>query len=88
MTTPETTAEWARKEPQRSFIECAERLQDQDHSISAMADATLMISLTMQNEIHGPQWLAARLVMLADKYHAEADQIRRAGAEARDGLPN
>ena len=84
MTTPETTAEWARKEPQRSFIATADRLQDQGHSIDAQADAMLTICLTMMRELHGPQWLAARLVMLADKYHAEVDQIRRASAEGPD----
>jgi hypothetical protein len=79
MNTPETTAEWAKRDPQRSFIECAERLQDQDHSVDALADAMMAIALTMQNKLHGPQWVAARLAMLAD-----AAAARRASDEARD----
>jgi hypothetical protein len=88
MIDPANPAEWARHEPQASFIKTAERLQDQGHSIDALADSMLTITLTMLNQIHGPQWLAARLVLLADKYRAEATAIRRACEEAPDGPPN
>jgi hypothetical protein len=88
MIDPANPAEWARQEPQASFIKTAERLQDQGYSIDALADSMLMIGLFMMRQLHGPQWLAARLVLLADKFHAEADQIRRASAEGDDGSPN
>jgi hypothetical protein len=88
MIDPANPAEWARQEPQASFIKTAERLQDQGHSIDALADSMLMICMIMLNQVHGPQWLAARLVLLADKYHAEAAALRRACAGGDDGLPN
>jgi hypothetical protein len=84
-TDDETLSAWAAREPQRGFIECADKLQDRGHSVDSLADAMLTISLTMMHRLHGPQWLAARLVLLADKYHAEAAAIRRASAEAPDG---
>jgi hypothetical protein len=88
MIDPANPAEWARKEPQASIIRTLDLLQDQGHSIDALGDTTLSISLAMANKIHGPQWVAARLVMLADKFHDEADQIRRASAEVPDGTIN
>jgi hypothetical protein len=87
-TDPETIAAWAAREPQRGFIECADKLQDRGHSVDALADAMLTVSLMMMHRTHGPQWVAARLVMLADKYHAEAAALRRACAGGDDGLPN
>lgn len=74
MSDTETTAEWAKKQPQRSFIECADRLQDQDHSVDALADAMMVISLHMQSELHGARAVAARLRALADKFSSEADR--------------
>jgi hypothetical protein len=80
----ETVAAWAAREPQRGFIECADKLQDRGHSVDSLADAMLTISLTMMRQLHSPEWVASRLILLADKYHAEADQIRRASAEDPD----
>jgi hypothetical protein len=80
----ETTAEWAKRDPQHSLIECADRLQDQGHSIDALADAMMAITLTMQTELHGPRAVAQRLWLLAQKYAGEADAADRAewGADA------
>jgi hypothetical protein len=88
MIDPANPAEWARQEPQRSFIATAEALQDDGFSIDALADSMLTTCLIMLHRIHGPQWVAARLVLLADKYHAEAAALRRASAEAPDGPVN
>ena len=55
-TDPETIAAWAAREPQRGFIECADKLQDRGHSVDALADAMLTVSLMMMHRTHGPQW--------------------------------
>ena len=73
-TDAETAAAWAAREPQRGFIECADKLQDRGHSIDALADAMLTIALTMQSKMHGPRAVAARLVVLANKLTDEADR--------------
>src|SRR5687767_10796917 len=80
-TDAETAAAWAAREPQRSVIGILERLQDQGHSVDAMADAMLSIALTMQSKLHGSRAVAARLLALADKFSNEADKLDR---EARD----
>jgi hypothetical protein len=80
-TDAETVAAWAAREPQRGFIECADKLQDRGHSIDALADAMMTIALTMQSKLHGPRAVAARLLALADKFTNEADKLDR---EARD----
>ena len=85
MTIAETDAEWASREPQRSLIECADRLQDQGASIDDVAEAMLAIGLTISNKVHGPRSVAARLLMLADRFSSEASRLER---EARDAAIN
>lgn len=80
MSDTETTAEWAKREPQHSLIITADFLQDRGHSIDALADAMLSIALTMQSKMHGPRAVAARLVLLADKFAHEAAEADRADA--------
>jgi hypothetical protein len=74
----ETTAEWARKEPQRSLITTADFLQDSGHSGDSLSEAMMALSLHMQHRVHGPRAVAARLLALADKFSGEADKLDRA----------
>jgi hypothetical protein len=53
-TDDETLSAWAAREPQRGFIECADKLQDRGHSIDTLADAMMTIALTMQSKLYGP----------------------------------
>ena len=80
-TDDETLSAWAAREPQRGFIECADKLQDRGHSIDTLADAMMTIALTMQSKLYGPRAVAAHLLALADKFSNEADKLER---EARD----
>lgn len=70
-----TDAEWAGREPQRSLIEYADKLQDQGASIEDVGEAMMAIGLTISNKLHGPRAVAARLMMLADKFNAEANRL-------------
>jgi hypothetical protein len=85
MTNIETGAEWASRKPQRSLIEYADRLQDQGHSIDGVGEAMMTLGLTISSKLHGPQAVAAWLLMLADKFAGDADRLE---LEARNAASN
>jgi hypothetical protein len=91
MDDPETRSEWARKEPQKTILECLEQLQDRGFTADELSESLLALHLVMAKEMYGPWPVANRLTALATRFAHEADeadQIRRASAEDPDGQTN
>ena len=85
MTSAETDTEWAGREPQRSFIGAPNGSRIASYSIDELEEAMLALALTMASKMHGPRPVAARLLILADKFASEANRLER---EARDAAIN
>lgn len=81
MTISDPDSQWEREEPQRTFIATMETLHRQGRAPDDLLEVMLVLSLSGMSKAHGARAVAARLMMLADKFAGEANRLER---EARD----
>jgi hypothetical protein len=65
-------ADWRETEPQKTLIDAMEALQERGYSADDVNEASLVVTLTLSNRLHGPGAVAARLLKLAKLFSAQA----------------
>lgn len=82
MSISDPNSKWEQEQPQRTFFDTIRLLHDQGHSVESLRDLMLIISLSGECDQRGPRAVAGRLILLADRFTAEADRLEGRKADA------